>query len=109
MEQLPATKNFEPFTRFPAVFRDISLIIKRQVKSEKIPEIIQIEGGELVESVKLFDLYEGGKIDPSEKALNFRVCYRSKDRTLEGREINQLHENIIDKIMQKTGGRLREG
>jgi len=109
MEQLPATKKFEPVTRFPAVYRDISLIIKRQVKSEKILEIIRIEGGKLVESVKLFDLYEGGKIDPSEKALSFRICYRSKDRTLEGREINQLHETIIDRIMQKTGGRLREG
>jgi phenylalanyl-tRNA synthetase beta chain len=109
MEQLPATKNFEPVTKFPAVYRDISLMIKREVKSEKILEIIQIEGGKLVEFVKLFDLYEGGKIDPSEKALSFRICYRAKDRTLEGREINQLHETIIDRIMQKTGGRLREG
>jgi len=109
MEKLPTTKNFEPFARFPAVFRDISLVVERQVQSENILKIIQSEGGGLVESVKLFDLYEGGKIKPSEKALTFRICYRSKDRTLDGSEINQLHETIIEKIRQKTDGRLREG
>ena len=58
---------------------------------------------------RIFDLYEGEKIGSGEKALAFRICYRSKDRTLAGKEINQLHEAIIAQIRQETGGRLREG
>ncbi|MGD2125939.1 MAG: hypothetical protein PVG99_07650, partial [Desulfobacteraceae bacterium] len=80
-----------------------------KTEAGRIQEIVQKEGGELVESVSLFDHYEGGKMAPSEKALTFRVCYRSKEGTLDGKEINRLHESIIEKIGKETGGRLREG
>jgi phenylalanyl-tRNA synthetase beta chain len=109
LERMPDRRVFEPYTRFPAVFRDISLIVGRGVASAEIQEIIESEGGELIEAVDLYDLYEGGKIGPSEKAVTFRICYRSKKGTLDGREINRLHETIIDQIRQKTGARLREG
>jgi len=62
----------------------------------------------LVESVILFDVFEGGKIDPSEKALAFRICYRSRETTLDGKDINKLHENIVERIGKETGARLRE-
>jgi phenylalanyl-tRNA synthetase beta chain len=109
LEQMPDRKVFELYARFPAVFRDISLIVDRGVASAEVQEIIEREGGELIEAVDLYDLYEGGKIDASEKALTFRVCYRSKKGTLDGKEINRLHETVIEQIKQKTGGRLREG
>ncbi|MDY7036943.1 MAG: phenylalanine--tRNA ligase subunit beta, partial [Thermodesulfobacteriota bacterium] len=109
LKKIPEEKRFETFVKFPAVFRDISLIIRRETESVKIREIIERAGGELVESVVLLDLYEGEKMDPSEKALTIRICYRSKKGTLEGREVNRLHETIINEIRQETGGRLREG
>ena len=101
--------QFNPFAKFPAVFRDISLIVGAQTESAKIGAIIEQEGGDLVESVTIYDVYEGKKMDPSEKALTFRICYRSKEGTLDGQEVNRLHENIIEKLARKTGGRLREG
>jgi phenylalanyl-tRNA synthetase beta chain len=109
LEKMPERKAFEPYARFPAVFRDISLIVGRGVASAEVQEIIESAGGELIETAELHDLYEGGKIDPSEKAFTFRICYRSKKGTLDGQEINRLHETIINQIRQKTGGRLREG
>jgi phenylalanyl-tRNA synthetase beta chain len=109
LERMPGRKVFKPYARFPAVFRDVSLIVRRGVASAEVEETIKSEGGELIEAVNLYDYYEGGKIDPSEKALTFRVCYRSKRGTLDGQEINRLHERIINQIRQKTGGRLREG
>ena len=106
---LSGRRTFRPFAKFPAVYRDISIIVSRQLESTKIVEIIKREGGELVESVNIFDLYEGKKIDPSEKAMAFRISYRSKHETLEGSEVNQLHRSVISRICQETGGRLREG
>lgn len=109
LEKLSGVKKFLSFAKFPAVYRDISMIVGRKLESAKIVEIITQKGGDLVESVRIFDLYEGEKIDAFEKAIAFSICYRSKYSTLDGGEVNRLHESIIDRIMQETGGRLREG
>jgi phenylalanyl-tRNA synthetase beta chain len=109
LKAAPQERRFRPFARFPAVYRDVSLIVERSREIHQIQEIVRRVGGDLVESVSLFDLYEGEKIGSAKKALAFRICYRSQDRTLAGKEINQLHEAIIAQIRQETGGRLREG
>jgi len=107
--RIPGIKKFQPFAKYPAVYRDISIIVKRTLESSKIIEIIREAGGDLVENIQIFDLYEGKKIDPSEKALAFKICYRSKNKTLDGNEMNLFHESVIDRIKQETGGRLKEG
>ncbi len=102
-------RKFTPFARFPAVYRDISIIVSKETESLKVKEIIEKYGGTLVESVDIFDVYEGKGIAPEEKALGFRICFRSADRTLDGDEVNRLYGKIIDRIREETGGRLREG
>ncbi|MBN2060553.1 MAG: phenylalanine--tRNA ligase subunit beta [Deltaproteobacteria bacterium] len=101
--------KFKPFTNFPAVFRDISIIVDRNIESAKIMNIIEKEGKGLIEDISLFDLYEGEKIDPNKKTLSYRLCYRSESGTLDGKDINRLHDKIVKSIMQKTGGTLKEG
>ncbi|MCU0594894.1 MAG: phenylalanine--tRNA ligase subunit beta [Desulfobacterota bacterium] len=108
LRQATGQRTFEPLAKFPAVYRDLSIVAKRSVESAKIQEIILRVGGGLVESVSLFDLFKGGKIDPSEKALAFRICYRSRESTLDGKDINKLHESIVQSIGKETGARLRE-
>jgi phenylalanyl-tRNA synthetase beta chain len=106
----PEKKRFESFVNYPAVYRDITLLVAKQIAGAQVSDIIKKEGGELVESVRLFDLFaDSNKLQADEKALSFRICYRSRQRTLEGKEINQLHEKIILKLGQEIGGRLREG
>lgn len=109
LESVSGESRFRPFVQFPAVYRDISLLVDRHIQSASIVEIIEEEGADLVESVHIFDLYEGDKISPSEKALAFRVCYRSEHGTLDGSMVNKLHDSIVNKIRQETGGKLREG
>ncbi len=105
----PGTRKFRSLARFPAVYRDISIVVAREIESASIEEVIRHTGGDLLESVHIFDLYEGKGIGPSEKALAFRICYRSEKGTLDGEEVNRLHESVIDAIGQETGGKLREG
>ncbi len=100
--------RFDPPPRFPSVLRDISIIVDKGVYSEKITDIIRDEGGDLVESVGLFDLYEGRQMAPDEKALAYRICYRSKEATLEGGKVNLVYDATIRRIIKETGGRLRE-
>ncbi|SPD74766.1 Phenylalanine--tRNA ligase beta subunit [uncultured Desulfobacterium sp.] len=109
LKEIPETRRFQSIARFPAVYRDISLLLNRNIESAGVVDIIKEKGSDLIESVEIFDLYEDIKSDRPEKSLAFRISYRSKDRTLDGAEVNSLHETIIDEIKLKTGGRLREG
>ncbi len=106
---LDKDRRFRPFPRFPAVYRDISILVPKDIESAFIVNIIKQHGKGLVESIRIFDLYEGEKIDKSEKAIAFKICYRSEKGTLDGEKINKLHETIIDMIRKETGGKLREG
>ncbi|MBW2017930.1 MAG: phenylalanine--tRNA ligase subunit beta [Deltaproteobacteria bacterium] len=100
--------SFKPYSRFPAVYRDLSIVVGKEVESASVHDIILREGGELLESVELYDVFEGGKIGSQEKALTFRLRYRSRIETLDGREVNRLHERVMKTVLEKTGGRLRE-
>jgi phenylalanyl-tRNA synthetase beta chain len=108
LEKGTGQRTFEPLAKFPTLYRDLSIVAKKSVECARIQEVILREGKELVESVTLFDLFEGGKIDPSGKAMAFRICYRSRETTLDGKDINKLHESIVEKIGKETGARLRE-
>jgi len=108
LEHLPGVHKFEAVPRFPAVFRDLSVVVGEEVESDLIREMIVREGGELVESVSLYDLFKGEKMGSSQKALAYKICYRSKEGTLDGKQVNLIHENIIHRIVQETGGKLRE-
>ncbi len=105
-DAMSSPRAFETYARFPAVMRDLCVVVDSSVEGERVRGIIA--GEKLVESVDLFDLYRGDQISPSEKALTFRVCYRSPERTLKGREINVLHDKIVRKIEEQVGGRLRD-
>ena len=100
------SNKFEPFIKYPAVIRDLSIVVDRRTESVLIEDMIRREGKELIESVKLFDLYEGKKMGHSKKTLSFRICYRSREGTLDGDIVNHLHETIINRIMEETGGTL---
>jgi len=101
-------KKFTPLTKFPSVRRDISIIVNRSIQSAMLVDIVKEKGTDLVESVDIFDLYQGKQIAPEEKALAVRISYRSSKRTLRDDEVNKIHEGIIEEIRRQTGGRLRE-
>ncbi len=101
-------KKFTPLTKFPSVRRDISIIVNRSIQSAMLVDIVKEKGTDLVESVDIFDLYQGKQIAPQEKALAVRISYRSNKRTLRDDEVNKIHEGILEEIRRQTGGRLRE-
>jgi len=101
--------KYTPFSRFPAVKRDLTVIVDEQTESSTIKDLIVREGANLVESVDIFDIYKGEKIGPGRKTISFRIIYRSMEMTLDGNVINKLHEKITGRILKETGGTLSEG
>jgi phenylalanyl-tRNA synthetase beta chain len=102
-------KEFTPLAKFPSVRRDISIIVNRSTPTATLLDIVKGMGKELVESVSIFDVYQGKGIDKTEKALALRINYRSQERTLTDEEVNKIHDEIIGEIRRHTGGRLRQG
>jgi phenylalanyl-tRNA synthetase beta chain len=101
-------KKFTPLAKYPSVRRDISIIVNSSIESAMIVSIVKEMGNDLVESVDIFDAYQGKQIALQEKALAVGISYRSDKRTLTDDEVNNIHEGIIEEIRRQTGGRLRE-
>jgi len=107
-EARPRAIGFVELPKYPAATRDISIVLERDIESKRVEEVIKERGAGFVESLYLFDLYEGQKLEKGKKALGYRITFRSKERTLEGQEINELMERIISGLKENLGARLRE-
>ncbi len=85
--------QFIPYSKYPAVDRDISMLVAPSTSPENVQEIIERVGGELVTDVDLFDEYEPDNQD--QKGLAFHIEYQAADRTLTDPEVNKIHASII--------------
>lgn len=91
--------KYEGLARFPAVTRDISMVVPKRILVGQIEEIIEKKGGKLVESYELFDIYEGTQIKIGFKSVAYSITFRAKDHTLEDKEV----QAVMDKILKELG------
>lgn len=101
--------DFKPVGKYPAVFRDISIIVDKNVESKSIQDIIIKTGGSLLEYVDVVSVFEGEKFGPEKKAVSYRISFRSIEGTLDGEQVNRNIERVLDNIKAETGGTLSEG
>lgn len=101
LKHIQPQKGFQELPRFPAIVRDFSLTVPDTTKSGQIEEEIEKLGKGLVQSVKLFDLFRGGRVPKGHKNLAYRVTYQSLEKTLVSDDIQKLHTSIADAIVQK--------
>jgi phenylalanyl-tRNA synthetase beta chain len=98
-------KLFQPIPRFPAVVRDIALVVETGVTHRKAQDIIK--GFPLVTQVVLFDVYAGGQLPPGKKSLAYRITFQSPSHTLTDDEVNKVQQQILDKLSKQLGATLR--
>jgi phenylalanyl-tRNA synthetase beta chain len=111
---LPAILPFTTFDRkytgiakFPAVSRDLSMVVPKKVLAGDIEKVILQRGGKLLESYELFDIYEGSQIKEGFKSVAYSVTFRAKDRTLDENDINGTMKKILNGLEQ-IGVELRQ-
>jgi len=102
-----ATK-FGEIEKFPAVTRDIAMIVPWEIQHEKILRAIEEPREELLERVELFDLFSGSEIGAARKSLAYRLTYRDRSRTLTNEEVNAAHAKIRERLRRDLGAELRE-
>ena len=88
-------RKYEGIAKFPAVNRDLSMVVPKSIMVGQIEEVIEKNGGAHLESYSLFDLYEGAQIKPGFKSVAYSITFRAKDRTLEESDISKAMDKIL--------------
>jgi len=97
----------KPLPKFPAVTRDIAVVVDEKVGTGTMMEAIQAAGGKNLESVKLFDIYRGEKLGAGRKSVAFAMSFRAPDRTLTDEEIAGAMSKILNALDTGFGAALR--
>lgn len=100
-------KKYKPLPKFPAVTRDIALVIDDEILVQQIQDIISKQGGNMVESIKLFDVYKGSQIPEGKKSIAYSIVYRLEHKTLTDAEVNKVHDKILRSLEYQLGAQLR--
>ena len=101
------SKKYVEVPKFPAVERDIAMLVDEKVEVGQIEKIITKKGKKLLESIKLFDIYRDEKLGENKKSVAYSLIFRDKNKTLNDEEINNTMENIITELQKTLGAELR--
>jgi phenylalanyl-tRNA synthetase beta chain len=100
-------RKYREIPKYPAVNRDISMTIGKEVLVSEIEDVITSCAGDYLESLALFDIYEGSQIPEGLKSVAYSIIFRAKDKTLEEGDISKAMDNIL-KGLEELGAQLRK-
>ena len=101
----PPQRAYEPIGRFPAVVRDIAIVVGAEVTHRRVLDILK--AFPLVKQVALFDVYSGEQVPPGKKSLAYRVTYQSAAKTLTDEAVSQVQAQILQRLAKDLGATLR--
>jgi phenylalanyl-tRNA synthetase beta chain len=101
------TPRFKSYSTYPATDRDIAFFAPVKVSVAEIKRATQNAASSLLESVELFDEYQGESVPAGQRSLAFRLTYRSSDRTLTDAEVEPVHQQVREALVEKFGVSLR--
>ena len=101
------TKRSEPISIYPKVARDLAIVVDKAILSDMPTELIYTTGGDAVDSVRLFDVYEGEQVPEGKKSLAYTITYHSATETLTDKAVNALHDEVVKCLNRELGAELR--
>ena len=101
-------RSFRPLPKFPAIYRDLSIVVDDHLETEKAGEAIRMLRQPFIDEVTLFDVYRGTPIPQGKKSISYRIRYQANDRTLTDDEVNQHHEKVISRLREIFNAELRQ-
>ena len=100
-------KRFEPISIYPKVARDLAIVVDKETLSDMPTGLIYTTGGDAVDSVRLFDVYEGEQVPEGKKSLAYTITYHSATETLTDKAVNTLHDEVVKCLNRELGAELR--
>ena len=99
VQYCPDRVIFRQLPRFPAVSRDIAVLVDEQFPAQRVLDAVKEEAEPLVEAVRVFDHYTGSPIPPGKKSLAYTIAYRASNRTLTDDEVNAMHDRLVARLV----------
>ena len=99
--------KFEALSRYPAVRRDIAVVVDESVTAKALRDCVGQAAGDVLKNLELFDVYRGEGIDSGKKSLALRLTFQDPSRTLNDEEIDAAEAAIVDALAKNLGGSLR--
>ncbi len=107
LEYATFDRKYNGIAKYPAVTRDISMVVPKNILAGQIEEVIETKGGSYLERYALFDLYEGAQIKPGFKSIAYSIVFRAKDKTLEESDVAVAMKKILS-ALEEMGIELRQ-
>lgn len=107
VEHATFDRKYEGIAKYPAVNRDISMVVPKSVLVGEIEHMIAQRGGKILENYELFDIYEGSQIQEGYKSVAYSITFRSKEKTLEEAEVTGAMKKILNGL-ESMGIELRK-
>ena len=101
-------KKYQPIPKFPALERDIAIVVDENVEVGTIEKIIEKKSNKMLEELKLFDVYRSDKLGNNKKSVAYNLKFRIKDRTLKDEEVNNVMKNILEQLEKELNAELRK-
>jgi phenylalanyl-tRNA synthetase beta chain len=102
---LPA---FSPISRFPAIRRDLALLVDSALPYQRLRDTLTTAAGELLRELVLFDVYEGERIPPGTKSFALGLILQATSQTLTDQEVETILDRILDRLNVELGAKLRD-
>ncbi|MFM7149857.1 MAG: phenylalanine--tRNA ligase subunit beta, partial [Gemmataceae bacterium] len=104
---LPVRHPYLSFSRYPAALRDIAVIVPEETPAVVVEKEIRSGGGDLIQAVRLFDVYRGDSIPTGTKSLAYSLGYQASDRTLSDKEVEKAHKGVENRLRHVLKARIR--
>lgn len=99
--------KFKELPKFPAVTRDIAMLVDKEIPVADIEAVITKASGKMLETLTLFDVYEGKQIPEGKKSVAYSAVYRAADRSLTGEEVQKVFDKVVRNLEGQLGAQLR--
>jgi phenylalanyl-tRNA synthetase beta chain len=100
--------KFTPLARYPAVERDIAVIVPDRLSAQDLLEYISAQVPDFLEEVQIFDVYRRKPVPEGSKSIGMRFTYRASDHTLSDHEISEVHDPLVRSVLQSYKAKLRD-
>ena len=100
--------KFKEMPKYPSITKDLAFVMKKDVESKKVMDIIKKTGGRILTNIDVFDLYVGENVASDEKSIAYKLTFQAPDRTLTDNEVLEVFNNIIKAVEEKSSAKLRK-
>ncbi|WP_234119152.1 phenylalanine--tRNA ligase subunit beta [Clostridium hydrogenum] len=107
IENASIIRKYKPIPKFPAVTRDMAVLVDEGILVQQIEDIIKRQGGSILESFKLFDVYQGVQVPIGKKSVAYSITYRDENKTLVDKDVEKAHNKIVKTLEHVLGAELR--